>query len=53
MHGMMGMASISTILMWVLIITVIYFIFKSIKKEDKPTHRSPLEIAKVALPAAK
>lgn len=46
MHGMMGMASISTILMWALIITVIYFIFKSIKKEDKPTHRSPLEIAK-------
>ena len=46
MHGMMGMGSISTILMWALIITVIYFIFKSIKKEDKSTHRSPLEIAK-------
>jgi uncharacterized membrane protein len=46
MHGIMGMASISTILMWALIITVIYFIFKSIKKEDNPMHRSPLEIAK-------
>ena len=46
MHGMMGMGSISTILMWALIITVIYFIFKSVKKEDKSTHRSPLEIAK-------